>query len=52
MWENLYRLKEKTENNRTLRVSHWDAVVAIRPTAEISQGKEVKRYVQEMKKGR
>jgi hypothetical protein len=48
MWENLYRQTEKTENNRTLRVSHWDVVVAMRPTAKTSQGKGVKRYVKEL----
>jgi hypothetical protein len=48
MWENLYRQREKKENNTALRVSHWDVVVATRPTAKISQGKEVKRYVKYM----
>ena len=43
---------EKTENNRILWVSHWDVVVAMRPTAKTSQGKEVKRYLKEMQKGR
>lgn len=47
MWENLYRQREKTENNRTLGVSHWDVVVPMRPTTKTSQGKEVKRYVKE-----
>jgi hypothetical protein len=48
MWENLYRQREKTENNRTLRVSQWDPVVAMRPTAETSQGKQMIRYVKEI----
>jgi hypothetical protein len=39
---------EKKENNRALGVSHWDIVVAMRPTSKTSRGKEVKRYVKEM----